>query len=209
MLEELVQGDVRHSVALELDLDAHARPVGVILQVGDLGEDLVLDEVGDLGDDAVVAALLDPVRKLGDDHRRLAAAQLLDVGPRAHDDPAAAGPIGVADPRAADDVGARREIRALHVLHEVVHVRVGLVDQLHDRVDDLREPVRRNVRRHPDRDARRAVHEQVRKAARKRQRLAPRLVVVGDVVDGVGVDVAQHLRGDAREPGLRVPHRGG
>ena len=36
-----------------------------------------------------------------------------------------------------------------------------------------------------------------------------RLVVVGAEVDGVGVDVAQHLGREAGEAGLGVPHRGG
>ena len=33
MLEELVEGDVRDRVALELDLDPHPGPVGVVLEV--------------------------------------------------------------------------------------------------------------------------------------------------------------------------------
>ena len=90
VLVELVEDDLRDRLALQLDLDAHPRLVRVVGQVGDLGENLVVRELGDLLDDAGVAALLHPVRKLGDDDRGLAAAQLLDVRPRAHDDAAAA-----------------------------------------------------------------------------------------------------------------------
>ena len=90
VLEELVQCDLRDGVTLQLDLDAHPGPVGVVLQVRDLGQHLVVDELGDLGDHAAVAALLHAVGKLGDDDRALAAAQLLDVGACAHDDAAAA-----------------------------------------------------------------------------------------------------------------------
>ena len=97
VLEELVERDLRHRVALQLDLDAHAGAVGVVGEIGDLGEHLVLDEVGDLADDAGVAALLDAVRQLADHDRRLAAAQLLDVRAGAHDDAAAAGAVRVAD----------------------------------------------------------------------------------------------------------------
>ena len=87
-------------------------PVGVVGEVGDLGEHLLVDEVGDLLDHAAVAALLHAVRQLGDDDRALAAAQLLDVRACAHHDPAAAGAVGVADPGAADDDRAGREVGA-------------------------------------------------------------------------------------------------
>ena len=96
----------------------------------------------------------------------------------------------------------------LQVLHQVVDVRLGLVDQLHDRVDRLAEVVRRHVRRHADGDPGRAVDEQVREARRQRERLLARLVVVRPEVDRVHVDVAQHLGRELREPALGVAHRG-
>ncbi len=105
-------------------------------------------------------------------------------------------------------MAAGREVGALDVLHQVLDVRVGLVDQLQDRVDRLREVVRRDVRGHPDRDPRRAVDEQVREPRRERERLLARLVVVRPEVDRVHVDVAQHLGGEPLEPGFRVAHRG-
>ena len=90
--------------------------------------------------------------------------------------------------------------------HEVVGGRFGVVDHVHDGVDDLAEVVRRDVGRHADGDAGRAVDQQVGHAARQDLGLAPRLVVVGHPVDGVGVDVAQHLDGDLAEARLGVAH---
>ena len=161
VLPELVEHDLRDRVALELDLDAHPGLVGVVVDRGDLGHDLVLDEVGDLLDHARVAALLDPVRKLGDDDRGLAAAQLLDVRAGAHDDAAPAGAIRLLDPLAAEHDAAGREVRPLDVAGEPVDVDRRLVDHRHQRVDHLAEVVRRNVRRHADGDAGGAVDEQV------------------------------------------------
>ena len=138
VLEELVERDLRDRVALQLDLDPHAGAVGVVGEIGDLGDHLLVDEIGDLLDHAAVAALLDAVGQLGDDDRALAAAKLLDVRARPHDDPAAAGAVGVADPGAADDDGAGREVGPMQVLHQVLDIRVGLVDQLHDCVDRSR-----------------------------------------------------------------------
>ena len=205
VLEELVECDLRNRLALELDLDAHAGLVGVVLKVGHLGDDLLAHQIRDLRDNPAVAALLHAVGELRDDDRVLASSQLLDVGPRAHDDPAASGPVRVANARATDDDGAGREVGAFDELHEVLDARRWLVDERHDRVDRLREVVRRDVRRHPDCDSCRPVDEQVWKARGKDLRLAARFVVVRAEMDRVGVDIAEHLRGKLREPALRVP----
>ena len=82
----------------------------------------------------------------------------------------------------------------------------GLSIRCIDGVDDLAEVVRRDVGRHADGDARRAVDHEVGHAARQDPGLAPGLVVVGHPVDGVGVDVAQHLDGDLAEARLGVAH---
>ena len=72
VLVQLVQRDLRDRVALELDHQAHPALVGLVAQVGDLGDAFVVHEVGDLLDQASVAALLDHERQLGDDDRLLA-----------------------------------------------------------------------------------------------------------------------------------------
>ena len=118
------------------------------------------------------------------------------------------GAIRVTNAGAADDDRAGREVGPPHVLHQVLDVRVGLVDQLDDRVGHLAEAVRRDVRRHADGDSRRAVDEQVGEPRREGSRLTPRLVVVRREVDRVRVDVAEHLRRQTRQPAFRVPHRG-
>ena len=147
-------------------------------EVGDLREHLLVYEVGDLADHARVAALLDTVGELADHDRGLAAAQLFDVGARAHHDAAAAGSVRIADARAPDDVRTGREVRAFDVLHQAFDVDRGVVDHRDDSVDRLG----------------RAVDQQIREAGRQRGGLAERLVVVRPEVDRVRVDVAQHLR---------------
>ena len=122
------------------------------------------------------------------------------------DHAAAAGLVGVADAAVPDDDAAGGEVGALDVAHQALHVDRRVVDVRDHRVDRLAQVVRRDVGGHPDRDAGRAVDEQVGEARRQDQRLLARLVVVGPELDGVGVDVAQHLRGQPREPGLGVPH---
>jgi hypothetical protein len=212
VLEELVENDLRHRVALELDVDPQAALVAVVgervVAHRNLGDDLALDELGDLLDDPAFTALADAVRKLRDDDRRPTAAELLDVGAPADDDPAPARAVRVADPRAADDDTAGREVWALDQLAEPLDVDGGVVDHGDDPVNHLADVMRRDVRRHPDGDAGGAVDEEVREARRQDRGLLPRLVVVGDEVDRVCVDVAEHLGRDPREPAFRVAHRG-
>ena len=85
VLEQLVQGDLRDRLALELDLDPHPRAVGVVGEVArSRSGPLSLTRSAIFSITPRVAALLDAVGQLGDDDRALAAAQLLDVGACAH-----------------------------------------------------------------------------------------------------------------------------
>ena len=137
----------------------------------------------------------------------LPPADRLDVRASPGPDAAAAGRVGVADARPAHHAAAG-EVGALDVLHQALQVDRRVRDVGLGRLDDLAEVVRRDVRRHSYRDAGRAVDEKVREARRENERLARCLVVVGPEVDGVRVDVAEHLRGEALEPRLGVPHGG-
>ena len=209
VLEELVQDDrVRvAAAALQLDHEPHSRAVRLVAQIRDPVDLLLADQVGDLRDQAAVAALLDHERQLGDDHGLLAALQRLDVGASANPDAAAAGRVGIADALGAHQAAARK-VGPLDVLHQPGKVDLGVLDVGLDRSHRLAQVVGRDVRRHPDRDPGGAVDEQVRKPGRQHNRLLLRLVVVGAEVDGVGVDVAQHLGGEAREARLGVSHGG-
>ena len=206
VLVELVQHHLGDGVALQLDVDAHAGAVALVVQRRDLVQHLRLDQLGDLLDDALVAALLDHVGHLGDDQRGLAAAHVLGVHLGPHHDAAAAGLVGLADAGHAHDRAGGGEVGALDVLHQVVDGGVRVVHQLDGGVDRLAQVVRRDVRGHAHGDTRGAVDEQVREPRRQHDRLAPALVVVGHEVDGVGVDVAQHLDRQRRQPALRVAH---
>jgi len=71
---------------------------------------------------------------------------------------------------------------------------------------DLAQVVRRDVRRHTDRDTGRAVDQQVREARRQDRRLLVTAVVVVLEVDGLLVDVPEHLHGQRLHLALGVPH---
>ena len=80
-----------------------------------------------------------------------------------------------------------------------------VLDQVRDRVADLADVVRRDVRRHADRDPRAAVDEQLRQARRQHDRLFGLTVEVRNEVDGVLVDVRQHVDRGTRQTRFGVP----
>ena len=98
------------------------------------------------------------------------------------------------------------EVRALHVAHQIAAGERGIVDQGDRGRDGLAQVVRRDVGGHAHGDARAAVDQQVGEAGGQDRGLFPALVVVGRPVDGLRVDVAQHLGGDAGQAALRVAH---
>src|SRR5205085_7446948 len=120
--------DLGDRVALELDHQAHAVLVGVVLYVGDAGDLLVVHHVGDLLDQAAVAALLDQVGQRGDDDRLLALLERLDVGAGLEPDPAPAAGVGLADAARPQDDPAGGEVGTLHVLHQALDVDLRVLD---------------------------------------------------------------------------------
>ena len=96
VLVEVVQHDLRHFAALQLDDDAHAVAVGLVAQIGDAFDRLLAHQLGDLLEQPL---LVDLVRDLGDDDRDLVA---LLRSPRSSPSracviDAAAGRVGVED----------------------------------------------------------------------------------------------------------------
>ena len=123
VLVDLVERDLRNGIPLELD--DHAQPVAAalvahVLVARDLRDDLVLRELGELAHELGGADL---VRQLGEDDRVPAVLERLVVRPRAQHDAAPAGAVGVRDAAASDDEAAGREVRAVDVAHQAVHVR--------------------------------------------------------------------------------------
>ena len=219
VLEELLHDRVGRAVALHLDHDPHAVSVAFVANVANVGDLLGADEVRHLLDEG---RLVDLVRQLGHHDGHAARADLLEGDLAADDDPTTTGGVHVADGvdplllagdrvaliLEAEDGAAGREVGAGDDLAQVVDRQIGVVDQRADGAGDLVEVVRRDVRGHADRDARRPVDEEVRQLRGEHRRLAEAAVVVVDEVDGLLLDVGQHLVGDRRHPRLGVAHGG-
>ena len=212
VLVEVVQDHAGDRVALGLHHRADAFAARLVAQIADPLELLVLDQVGDGLDGA---GLVDLIRHFRD-HDRVASRLLvgLDLHLGSQPQDRAAGLVERADGAEAHEQAARREIGALDSagkrsaelgVEQVAQGRVRMIDQVDGARDHLAEVVRRDVRRHADRDSRRAVDEQVGEPRRKHQRLGRRVVEVGSEIDGLLVDVGEHLLGELGEPCLGVP----
>ncbi len=212
VLVELVEDDLVLGAALEADDDAHAVAVGLVAELvaRDVGDGAVVDQVGDALDEL---GLVDLVGDLGDDDGLASAGDVLDGTLGAHDEAATARLVRAGDGGLAEDVSAGGEVGAENVVEAEVEVGarlvLGFVDEGDAGVDDFGEVVRRDVGGHADGDAGAAVDEEVGNPGGEDRGFERGLVVVGGEVDGVGVDVGQHLASDASEAALGVTHGGG
>ena len=102
--EQLVQHHVRRRVALQLDHDAHAEAVALVLDVGDALDPLVARQLGDALDHRRLVHL---VGDLGDDDRRAGRARISSMRVRDAQDHRAA-PLVVGLARAGAARGSAR-----------------------------------------------------------------------------------------------------
>ena len=114
--KQAVQHHLGVGVPLQLDDDAHTVPVGLVPDVGDALQPLVLHLVGHVLDEHPLVHL---IGDLGDDDAGAVLAELLKLvaGPDHH--PAPAGGVGLPDAAAAHDDAPGGEVRPLDVLHQV------------------------------------------------------------------------------------------
>jgi hypothetical protein len=202
VLVEVVEDDVGIGVPLELDHETRLPTGGVVLGPADSVELPAVNKVGDLLLDDLDRRL---VREFGDDDPR-GSTRLFDLGHRPHLHGPLTGPVGVEDPLATEDGGSRREVGALHELHQIVRRRLGILDDVQGGVDHLAQVVGRNVGGHAHGDALRAVDKEVGEAGGQDHRLFVGPVVVGDEVHRLLVDAGQQLERQRGQPAFGVAH---
>ena len=208
VLVEVVHDDARLGVTFEDDDEPLAGTRrGVVPNVGDTVDTTGVHQVGNLGGEVVGIA---HVGQFGDDQALAPLLVLLHVDDGTHRHRAATGAIGVLDALTAHDEGTAGEVRSLDAFHgrleQLLGGGVGMGQgPLHGLVD-LTQVVGRDVGGHAHGDTRGTVDEQVRESGRQDDRLGLLVVVVGLEVDGVLVDVANHLHGQRRHLALGVSH---
>ena len=200
-LEQIVEDDLVVRIALELEHDPDAVAIRGVGEVGDALELLVDDERGGLRDPAL---LVHHERQLGHHDREAILADLLGVSDAAQLDRTATRLVRGEDAAATLDHASGREIGTGNELEQLLIGELRIGDQRERAIDDLTEVVRRDVRRHTDGDAGAAVDQEVRNLRRQDGRLELLVVVVRLPIDGLFVDVGEHLAGEPAHPALGV-----
>ncbi len=203
VLVQIVQDHFRIRVTAEVDDDAQTVAVRFVPDVGDVLEFFLVDHVRDLFDQVRLVHL---IRNLRDNNALPVVLSGFDGCAGAHHDASASGGVCAFDPFVAVDDAARRKIRRLHELHQALVVQTIVLDQRDAPVDDFSDVVRGDVGGHADGDSARAVDQQVRHHGRQHQWFAQRVIKIRSKIDGVLVEVPEHLLRKAFEAGFGVPH---
>ncbi len=204
-LIELVDDDAGDLTPTQLNDDAGVF-VGLVTEVGDAFDELLVDESGDLGDEG---GSVDVVRDLRDDDLLLVIRELLHFTSPADAEDATAGFHVPLDLRPAGDGTSCGEVGTREDLDDLVESDVWVVDDGASGVDDFRKVVRGDVRGHPDGDPSGAVDEKVGDGGRENGGLGCAFLVIGYEVDSVLVDVLDHFLGDGEKAAFGVPVGGG
>ena len=202
---EVVEHHLRHRATLEFDHQAHARFVGLVLDVADVFDLLLVHQLGHAFLQGLLIYLVGQF--VDDDRLALTFVNVFKVALGAHHHTAATGAVTVFDAAHAVNNAGGREVGRGNDLHQIVDRRVGMAEHMQTGVDHFVQVVRRDIGGHTYGNARRAVDQQIRNAAWKDERFFFRAVVVGAEIDGFFVDVAQHFVGDFGETDLGVTHR--
>ena len=148
LLVQVVEDDLADLAALQFDDDAHARLVGLVADVGDAFDLLLVDQFGDLLDQRLLVNL---IGNLVDDQRlAVAPADILEVRPGAHHDTAATGLVAFAHAHHAVDQAGRREVRRRNQLDQVIDGNRRVFQQGEAAAHHFAQVVRRDVGRHTD-----------------------------------------------------------
>ena len=179
----------------------HAVPVGVVVNIGNALDSLILHHVGNGFDEPGLVHL---VGKLGDNDLKPAVFLLHNFRHGPHGDLAPAGGVSGPDARPAHNHSPGRKVRPLDVFHQILQAGVRIVDQVANRVDGFPQIMGRNVGGHAHGDASGAIDQQVWKPGWQNLRLLAAVVVVGNKVDRILIDIRQHFRGDFAHSGFRI-----
>ena len=202
VLIELIENDVRIGITAELDDDTYLLvTVGLIADIGDTFDLLLLNEFGDTLDET---GLIDHVRQIMHDDSCTAVAHDFDISMGTDNDTALTCSVCIGDTAASEDHTACREVRSFYHGHKIVNGGFRIIQEHDDTVNDLAHIVRRDVGRHTYGDTDGTVYQKVRETRRKSDRLYVVLVEVRAEINGTLVDVAHHFHGDFLESCLCI-----
>ena len=148
-LEELVEHDSCIGIALQINHDTHAFAVALVVDIADAVNLLLANKLCDVLDELL---LVHAVGYLAHDNLVVRVA-VLNLSLGTDDDASPTRFVGIANALQAHDVCARREVRTLHILHQVIHRQVLVINECHTGINTLREVMCRYICCHTYSDA--------------------------------------------------------
>ena len=208
MFKQLIENNIRVGVFSQIDLNTHAFSAGMVIQIDNTFDLFVTDQLCDLFDQT---RFVDQIRKFGHNDTGTPVRKRLNVRHRTYTDLTAACAIRLFNTPASEDGGTRRKIRTLDDIEDLFHGGLpvfldDVVDDLYDRIDHFFQVMRRNVCGHTDRNTRSTVYQKVRVSRRQNNRLPLRLIKVWLEIDGIFIDIRQHLHRNLAQPCFRISH---
>ena len=204
-LEELVQHHPAVGITLHVYHDAHSVAVALVVGVVYALYLLLLHQLCDILDELL---LVHSVGYLGH-HYLVVCVACLDVGLGAHDDASASGLVCVLDALQSHDVASGGEVGTLDILHERLHVHLGIIYECHACVYHLSQVVCGYVGGHTHGYACGSVEQQVGQLGGHHGRLLQGVVEVVGHIYGLLVQVVHHGLAHEAQSCLGVSHGGG
>ena len=207
LLVQVIENDLWHLAAFELNHHPHAGLVGLVLDVADAFYFFLMYQLGNALEQGLFVDLIGQL--IHDDGLALAFVDVFKVALGAHDHASAAGAVALAHAlHAVNDAGSRK-VWGRHNFHQLIHRSLRVAQQVQAGVDHFVQVVWWDVGGHAHRNTARAVNEQIGQARWQHQGFFFRAVVIGAEINGFFVNVAQHFVGNFGQSDFGVPHGGG
>ena len=204
LLVEVIEDDLRHFTALQLNHQAHAGFVRFVLDVSDTLDLFLVDQFGNLFLQGLLVDLIGQL--IDDDGLATGILDLFEVGACAHDDAAAPSQVTIAHAGNSIDQAGSRKVWRRNNFDQLFNIEEWVIQQRLATVEYLVEVMWRDVGCHPYRDTRTAIDQQVRDACRQDQRFMLGAIVVRAKVTGFLVDISQQLVADPRHAHFGISH---
>ena len=202
-LVELVENHVGIRTGFECDHQTHGFfEITLVLNSRNVFDLVTIHQGGNLFDNIVPFF---HVRDFFDDNA-VTFFDFFDFGACPHHDRAATGMVSLANATASTNDSACGEVRPLDDRHDLVDRDLGLVDHSDQSVAHLAKIVGRDGGGHANRDPAGTIDQEIGKPRGQDGWFRVPLVVGWHEVDGVLLEIVQHLGRDTRQARFGVPH---
>ena len=206
---KLIENPLRLGMPFQFDHQAQAMTVRFIAQIPNRLNPTLAHQTDNPLDNRRLADL---IRNRAKDDMHRTAAPLLKISRRPNRHAPLASRVSLLQIIADNNLGASRKIRPFDKLHQIIHRnivnRLVMIDEIGNRADQFAQIVRRDAGRHANRDATGAVQQQIGQTRRQHSRLLLRAIIILGKINGVHVNIGQHLAGDSGHPRLGIAHSG-